>query len=900
MTSRELQEIIISTIENIVKNNIANTDYLTLITGQISSIDKFNNYYKFIYQKEEYTGFSITGEKYIIGDMVYVLKINNDVTTKQMIISKVNSYANFDIEKAISDTLQEIEDSLKNQDSKTKEITIIGNTVFTLNDDLTITPEELSLSAQKSADIEDIKWFIDGVEQVRDDLKRLVISNDLVEDKDSLLIRVEDLSNSEVYDEVTVIRALAADTKLELDLGLDSILLQQDEQGVIDYSRAIITPRVLSDNEDVTSQGWEIEYRIESGDLVLAKEQNTYKILEMNSGRAKISFFAKKNGNMYLQRVIYATIVGYGSYQTEISVSNQNFTIPIDAYGETKSYTVAAIIRATRGDKVLKIHNLGEIPSLNGVSGIVTENEDYTITYSWLIPEGMTFPEESGNLEVKYTVENQEYSSILLWATVQDGEPGIVYTLEITPSSVIKNGDGTLNPNVIEIKNIFKKGEENIPYNGYIKISKTIDNKGFIVDYESATLENSKSYTITDINTKALKVELLDENKKNIITEFVYINVNTEDFVENTTRSEENKSNIEVLDGKIETTVSKTVEIEENLTNLKDNTEQTFTQIEEQFTQIEQDYDSITSTVTKHTEQITDINGDIVEHEDRLTSAEEKLTADQWSLWFTEVVNNKTATSTKFTMDKNGLHIKGGGIDISNNAGTKVFYADTNGNLVIKNLTATNGTFTGTITGSTISGTKFTGGSISIGSYFKVDSSGNLTARGNASFSGTISGSYIDGGTVDGATIISNTSITTTRITGGRIRLDHSGIIAGYIGTNRVADYPSYKGIVFDLEDTGTFMSWSNYEGTGSYLVKFLYTNKSFSPYTANTLNAGCNLDMHNHLLKNVSFEGGTTSGTINFVQILEMASDGTVKRWSNDCQLVFKNGLLVSGAWAH
>lgn len=92
-----------------------------------------------------------------------------------------------------------------------------------------------------------------------------------------------------------------------------------------------------------------------------------------------------------------------------------------------------------------------------------------------------------------------------------------------------------------------------------------------------------------------------------------------------------------------------------------------------------------------------DVENDLSDVEKRVTSAEQKLTSTQWSLWFTEVVNNSVATSTKFTMDKNGLHIKGGGIDISNNAGTKVFYADTSGNLVIKNLTATNGTFSGTI-----------------------------------------------------------------------------------------------------------------------------------------------------------------------------------------------------------
>ena len=67
------------------------------------------------------------------------------------------------------------------------------------------------------------------------------------------------------------------------------------------------------------------------------------------------------------------------------------------------------------------------------------------------------------------------------------------------------------------------------------------------------------------------------------------------------------------------------------------------------------------------------------------------------------------------------------------------FYLDMNtGDLRMKN-----GTFVGNITG----------GSIKIGSNFSVDSSGNLTAKGNASFQGSISGSTITGGTITGTTI---------------------------------------------------------------------------------------------------------------------------------------------------
>ena len=122
-------------------------------------------------------------------------------------------------------------------------------------------------------------------------------------------------------------------------------------------------------------------------------------------------------------------------------------------------------------------------------------------------------------------------------------------------------------------------------------------------------------------------------------------------------------------------------------------------------------------------------------------------------------------------MDKNGLHIKGGGIDISNNAGTKVFYADTNGNLVLSaSITAASGKIGGfTIDSTSLRGNleNATGGTIALvgnasGSEvalaigadssnrkFTVTANGILTATGanitgiinatDGTFSGTIS-----------------------------------------------------------------------------------------------------------------------------------------------------------------
>ena len=97
-------------------------------------------------------------------------------------------------------------------------------------------------------------------------------------------------------------------------------------------------------------------------------------------------------------------------------------------------------------------------------------------------------------------------------------------------------------------------------------------------------------------------------------------------------------------------------------------------------------------------------------------------------------------------------------------------------------------------------------------------------------------------------------------------------------------------------------MTWASKDSSSAnvYTMKWTYVqkDKGWGNYTAGELHAGCNVDMHGWTLKNVSFEGGGINGTINFVQILKMSSDGTVASWSNNCKMQFKNGILISGTW--
>lgn len=125
------------------------------------------------------------------------------------------------------------------------------------------------------------------------------------------------------------------------------------------------------------------------------------------------------------------------------------------------------------------------------------------------------------------------------------------------------------------------------------------------------------------------------------------------------------------------------------------------------------------------------------------------------------------------------------------------------------------------------------------------------------------------------------------------------GYYLGRIGTNQYSGDTSIKGIVFDLESDGGYMTWAvkKYSTDSTYSMMWSYANKTVGNYSAGKLHAGCDIDMHNYYLRNVNFEGGIT-GTMNFVQITAMNSNGTAGTWYNNCKLQFQNGILISGTW--
>lgn len=152
-----------------------------------------------------------------------------------------------------------------------------------------------------------------------------------------------------------------------------------------------------------------------------------------------------------------------------------------------------------------------------------------------------------------------------------------------------------------------------------------------------------------------------------------------------------------------------------------------------------------------------------------------------------------------------------------------------------------------------------------------------------------------DGITLYNGEITDNQKRTAFKYSGIEFYLD--GYHVGNIGTNFWSTNTSQKGLVFDL-DKGAYLSWSKKEkgsdGIDYYVTKLTYAAERVGSMTANTLHAGVDLDMHNHVIKNVAWENGGITGEIKFVQVLTVNKDGSIASWMNDAKLTFNNGILT------
>lgn len=125
----------------------------------------------------------------------------------------------------------------------------------------------------------------------------------------------------------------------------------------------------------------------------------------------------------------------------------------------------------------------------------------------------------------------------------------------------------------------------------------------------------------------------------------------------------------------------------------------------------------------------------------------------------------------------------------------------------------------------------------------------------------------------------------------------YDGKDIGFIGSNKLVDYPNVYGLNFNLKESGGYMSWAAMKNANDpyYAMKLTYANKPNIGFTAYALNAGCDLDMHKWSIKNI---GNGCTNTLRFTVVTNANKNGTFT-FANDCSMKFEGGLLTHFAWA-
>lgn len=173
------------------------------------------------------------------------------------------------------------------------------------------------------------------------------------------------------------------------------------------------------------------------------------------------------------------------------------------------------------------------------------------------------------------------------------------------------------------------------------------------------------------------------------------------------------------------------------------------------------------------------------------------------------------------------------------------------------------------------------------------DASGRNYWNLSSGYLRTTSG-YIGGLTIENSYIGNSTF----KLMSNGIHFYYSDYEVGKIGTNRYTGDSSKRGLVFDLEDEGAYMTWSVREQSSddSYTMKLSYINKAFGGFTADTVALGCDLDGRDYKARNFWIDpnsGGVSGGKT----LVSGSSMGTVRLTSPSgsyWDVNVKNGVII------
>ena len=103
-------------------------------------------------------------------------------------------------------------------------------------------------------------------------------------------------------------------------------------------------------------------------------------------------------------------------------------------------------------------------------------------------------------------------------------------------------------------------------------------------------------------------------------------------------------------------------------------------------------------------------------------------------------------------------------------------------------------------------------------------------------------GIMIDGGVIS----MTGDNDTKLELEGARLKSYKNDILAGFINPNELKGHPDMVGLSFNLETTGTYMSWSKrFESSKNYESIILYSDKESENVVADTVNFYRSISMH-------------------------------------------------------
>lgn len=171
---------------------------------------------------------------------------------------------------------------------------------------------------------------------------------------------------------------------------------------------------------------------------------------------------------------------------------------------------------------------------------------------------------------------------------------------------------------------------------------------------------------------------------------------------------------------------------------------------------------------------------------------------------------------------------------------------------------------------------------------------GTLTLGGNGNERGTLS--ILDGSNSqigvwdkDGIQVLQGTFKSTsggytTAINSGKMHLISSDTEIGSIGANFFTDTDK-KGIIYDLESTGSYIAWAAQDSPNSqYWVKLIYAREGFKGYSADTVNLGANFNLNGYTVSNGRIDNVTLGNITN------LGVNGDFNVWNGNDAQVYRN----------